>query len=239
MSTLNEQQAKTKLELLAARIAELDQAYHGDDAPLISDAEYDALRRENEVLETAYPHLVLGDGPSVTVGARVKSGFAKIKHARPMLSLGNAFNGEDVSDFVEGVQKFLSLPEGKPLELVAEPKIDGLSASLRYEYGVFVQGATRGDGVEGEDITANLRTIDDIPHKLQGEYPDVLEVRGEVYMSKSDFFAMNAELEAAEIYIPILPDANGNAPPEPYKLSPVPSDPVVLVKFAYKVPPDP
>ncbi|MGB0844911.1 MAG: NAD-dependent DNA ligase LigA, partial [Alphaproteobacteria bacterium] len=169
---------------------------HGDDAPLVSDAEYDALRRENEALEALFPNLTLSDGPSTTVGAPVKSGFAKVKHARPMLSLGNAFNSEDVSDFVEGVQKFLSLPDDELLELVAEPKIDGLSASLRYENGVFVQGATRGDGVEGEDITANLRTIDDIPHKLQGTFPDVLEVRGEVYMSKTDFFAMNAELEA-------------------------------------------
>ena len=193
---LTEKQAKAELTRLALEIERHDRLYHQQDAPEISDAEYDALRQRNEAIEERFPALKRGDSPSDQVGAPVASGFSKVTHARPMLSLSNAFNEEDVRDFIDSVRKFLGLAADDPIEIVAEPKIDGLSASLRYENGALVLGATRGDGAVGENITANLKTIDEIPDRLTGNAPEILEVRGEVYMSREDFFALNKRQEA-------------------------------------------
>jgi DNA ligase (NAD+) len=184
---LTEREAACELERLATEIAAHDRRYHGEDAPTISDAAYDALRLRNAAIEARFPELVRPDSPSHRVGAKASEKFAKVLHARPMLSLDNAFADEDVSDFVARIRRFLGLSDDASLPFVCEPKIDGLSASLRYENGVFVQGATRGDGSEGEDITANLRTLKDIPLRLSGTPPAVLEVRGEVYMTHADF----------------------------------------------------
>ncbi|HEY1708824.1 MAG TPA: NAD-dependent DNA ligase LigA [Rhizomicrobium sp.] len=192
---LTSAEAKKELEQLAAGIAEADRLYHGEDAPAISDAEYDALRRRNAEIEARFPQLVRPDSPSHRVGARASEKFAKVIHAKPMLSLDNAFTDEDVADFAVRVRRFLGLKETDDLAMTAEPKIDGLSASLRYENGIFVQGATRGDGTEGEDITANLRTIKDIPLRFKGKAPKVMEVRGEVYMGHKEFAALNKRQE--------------------------------------------
>ncbi len=192
---LTSAEAARELDRLAAEIAEHDRRYHGDDAPTISDADYDALRRRNTEIEEKFPKLVRPDSPSHRVGARASEKFAKVVHARPMLSLDNAFTDEDVHDFAVRVRRFLGLKEDDDLAMTAEPKIDGLSASLRYEDGVFVQGATRGDGSEGEDITPNLRTIKDIPLRLNGTAPKLIEVRGEVYMSHKGFAALNKRQE--------------------------------------------
>jgi len=192
-------QAGSELERLAAAIARHDALYHQQDAPEISDAAYDALVRRNAAIEARFPELVRADSPSMRVGAAPAAGFAKVRHARPMLSLGNAFDEEDVREFFAGIRRFLKelSDESIPLEVVAEPKIDGLSISLRYENGRFVQGATRGDGSEGEDVTRNLRTLDDVPDRLQGAAPAVVEVRGEVYMARADFLALNERQQAA------------------------------------------
>lgn len=200
VDTLRPEDAAVELEFLAAEIAEHDRRYYQEDAPLISDAEYDALRQRNDALEARFPKLIQADSPSKRVGAAAAEGFQKVRHARPMLSLGNAFTDDDVADFIDRVRRFLNLPEDEAVEVTAEPKIDGLSVSCRYEKGEFVQGATRGDGTEGENITRNLMTLpdDQLPKRIIGPgVPDVLEVRGEVYMSKADFQALNARQEKA------------------------------------------
>jgi DNA ligase (NAD+) len=192
---LTAREAAKELEYLAGKIAEHDRAYYKDDAPKVSDAAYDTLRKRNAAVEARFPKLVRPDSPSQRVGTKPSAKFAKVVHAVPMLSLDNAFDDEDVADFVARVRRFLGLKDDQELAFVAEPKIDGLSATLRYEDGVFVQGATRGDGAEGEDITANLRTIKDIPLRLHGKAPKVMEVRGEVYMTHANFAALNKRQE--------------------------------------------
>lgn len=182
-------------EKLAAEVARHDVLYHQQDNPEISDAEYDALRRQLVALEEKYPELASPDSPSQKVGAPALETFAKVRHSKPMLSLGNAFEERDVADWLERIRSFLGLVEGSAVEVVTELKIDGLSFSARYENGRFVQGVTRGDGEVGENVTANLATV--LPLQLSGDYPEVLEVRGEVYMTHADFAALNASREAA------------------------------------------
>jgi DNA ligase (NAD+) len=196
VTSLTEAAATAELARLASEIAEHDRRYHGEDTPLISDADYDALRRRNAEIEAAFPHLVREDSPSRSVGFAVSEKFTKIAHKVPMLSLDNAFSDEDATDFVARIRRFLSLDPLRPLALTAEPKIDGLSLSLRYENGKLVSAATRGDGAVGENMTVNARTISDIPKTLTGRFPDILEVRGEVYMRHADFAALNARLRA-------------------------------------------
>ncbi|WP_407943210.1 NAD-dependent DNA ligase LigA [Methylobacterium oxalidis] len=192
------EEAKARHEALSAEIAEADEAYHGADAPIMTDAEYDALRRRLEAIEARFPDLAGTGAASASVGAKPSEKFAKVRHAVPMLSLGNAFADEEVEEFVARVRRFLNWPEGEPLGFTAEPKIDGLSLSLRYEGGRLVTAATRGDGEVGENVTANARTVQDIPETLRGgNVPEVCEVRGEVYLSHADFAAINARQEAA------------------------------------------
>ena len=194
---LTREQAELELERLAAEISGHDQRYYQDDAPTVSDAEYDRLRLRNAAIETRFPDLVRDDSPSGRVGAAPAEKFDKVTHAVSMLSLGNAFNDDDVREFCDRIRRFLGLEADEKVDVTAEPKIDGLSASLRYESGRLVLGATRGDGQVGENVTANLRTVVDIPETLAGEgWPDVVEVRGEVYMSHADFAALNARQEA-------------------------------------------
>jgi len=191
---LTSTEADAELAALAREIKEHDERYYQKDAPTVTDGEYDALRQRNEQIETRFPLSVRPDSPTHRVGAAPASGFQKIKHAKPMLSLGNVFDEAELQDFINGIRRFLKELSDNPdipLELVAEPKIDGLSISLRYEHGKLVQAATRGDGVEGEDVTANAAHVTDIPQHLPEGVPDVLEVRGEVYMSKKDFWALN------------------------------------------------
>jgi DNA ligase (NAD+) len=201
---LTEEEAKGELARLAAAIAHHDQLYYAKDAPEVSDAEYDELRRRNTAIEARFPELIRADSPSRRVGAAPAAGFAKVTHRVPMLSLENAFAEEDVRDFFATVRNFFRRPEDlarvaeDAIEVMAEPKIDGLSAALRYEGGRLVLGATRGDGVTGEDVTANIRTLKTIPERLAGAgWPEVIEIRGEVYMERAGFFAVNAEREAA------------------------------------------
>jgi DNA ligase (NAD+) len=188
-------QARRELARLAMEIAHHDALYHQQDAPEISDAEYDALRQRNDAIEARFPDLIRKDSPSRRVGAPAVGGFAKVRHARPMLSLSNVFSEEEARDFIARVRRFLGLGEDDPIEIVAEPKIDGLSASLRYEHRTFQRGATRGDGTVGEDITANLRTIEALPDRLPKSAPDILDIRGEVFMTRNDFFALNKRQE--------------------------------------------
>jgi len=192
---LTSAEAEKELDRLAQEIAAHDSRYYREDAPSISDADYDALRRRNAQIETRFPLLVRPDSPSHRVGARPAEKFGKVVHRVPMLSLDNAFDDADVGEWLARMRRFLGMKEDVEIIVTAEPKIDGLSASLRYENGVFVQGATRGDGAEGEDITANLRTIADIPLRLKGKPPKLLEVRGEVYMTHKGFEALNKRQE--------------------------------------------
>ena len=190
---LSEEDAAAELERLAREIAHHDVLYYREDAPEISDADYDALRRRNEAIEARFPHLIRADSPSARVGAAPSEAFAKVAHRVPMLSLGNIFDEQGLSDFLSRVRRFLNLGESEKLAFTAEPKIDGLSITLRYEKGRLVQGATRGDGYQGENVTANVRTIADIPQRIAGKgFPDPFEIRGEIYMSRSAFQRMNA-----------------------------------------------
>ncbi len=195
---LTPDEAAAELARLAALIAEADAAYYQEDAPVLTDAEYDAARQRNLAIEARFPALKREDSPSDRVGAAAHDGFAKATHAAPMLSLDNAFSDEDVTEFAGRIRRFLGLDESESLELTAEPKIDGLSLSLTYEKGKLKRAATRGNGLVGEDVTANALTLDDIPTKLAGKgWPDFMEIRGEVYMSHADFAALNAREDEA------------------------------------------
>ncbi len=190
---LSEKQAAQELDRLAQEMAGHDKRYHQDDAPTITDAEYDALKAATTAIETRFPDLIREDSPSKRVGALPAAGFDKVRHSVPMLSLGNVFSDEEVEDFFARFRRFLSLDDDQPVEIIAEPKIDGLSFTARYENGRLAVAATRGDGQEGEDITANLKTVRDLPDMLMGDVPKVLEVRGEVFMTKNDFLALNTD----------------------------------------------
>jgi DNA ligase (NAD+) len=198
IDVLTEDEAAAELKRLAKEIAAHDVRYYQDDAPTISDGEYDALRRRNNEIEARFPELIRPDSPTRRVGTQPARGFAKVRHAVPMLSLDNAFDDDDVRDFAERIRRFLKLGVEVPIAFAAEPKIDGLSLSLRYEGGRLVSAATRGDGSVGEDVTANVRTLKDVPGELRGrKIPDVCEVRGEVYMTKSAFLDLNRRQAAA------------------------------------------
>ena len=184
-------EARIEHARLTEELSKHDQRYYQEDAPIISDAQYDALRRRYEALEKLFPELVTDQSLTQKVGSKPSEKFAKIKHSIPMLSLGNVFTDDDVSDFVARVRRFLGQAESQQICFTAEPKIDGLSCSLRYERGMFISAATRGDGFEGEDVTANIKTLKEIPLHLTGAPPEVLEVRGEVYMTHEDFQALN------------------------------------------------
>ena len=193
IAALTEAEAKAELERLARTIAQHDRLYYAEDAPEISDAEYDALRQRNAAIEARFPKLTRPDSPSARVGAAPTAAFGKVRHAVPMLSLGNAFIDADVIDFIARVRRFLGLAADAAVEVTAEPKIDGLSLSLTYQRGRLVQGATRGDGSEGENVTPNVMTVRDIPHRLAGKgVPELIEVRGEIYLAHADFEELNA-----------------------------------------------
>src|SRR5258708_18967515 len=199
VAKLTRAQAKVEHMRLALEIEGHNERYYQKDAPTVSDAAYDALRQRVEGVEEKFPDLVSTDSPTQKVGAAPARGFAKVQHAVPMLSLGNAFSDEDVTEFVERIRRFLKLDADEIPALVAEPKIDGLSLSLRYEKGELVRAATRGDGFTGEDVTANVRTIKDIPHALKGRnVPAACEMRGEVYMLKKDFLELNKKQAEAD-----------------------------------------
>ncbi|MFO1075389.1 MAG: NAD-dependent DNA ligase LigA [Geminicoccaceae bacterium] len=211
VARLGEEEAAAELAWLAAELERHDRLYYQQDAPELSDAEYDTLRRRNSEVEAAFPELIRADSPSQRVGAAPVEAFAKVAHRLPMLSLDNAMAGEEVAEFVQRVRRFLNLPVDAELGFVAEPKIDGLSCSLRYEKGLLVTAATRGDGTVGEDVTANVRTIRDVPQRLHSaEPPPVLEVRGEVYMERGDFLALN-ERRAARDEPPFMNPRNAAA----------------------------
>ncbi len=196
-AALTKAEAAAELQYLSEQIAGHDRLYYQDDAPAISDAEYDALRARNDALEAQYPGLVRPDSPSQRIGAPAGEGFGKIRHTVPMLSLGNAFEDQDVVDFVARVRRFLNLKSSQALDMTSEPKIDGLSISLHYQHGRLAQAATRGDGTEGENVTANVRTIADIPKRLSGSrVPATIEVRGEIYLGHADFRRLNEDQAA-------------------------------------------
>src|SRR3989454_4763329 len=197
VAKLTKAQAKVEHMRLALELEGHDKRYYQEDAPNVTDAEYDALRQRFNAIEKRFPEFVSSDSPSQKVGATPSGRFKKVRHAVPMLSLDNAFAEQDVLDFVGRIERFLKLSDDK-IDFSAEPKIDGLSMSLRYEGGELVTAATRGDGAEGEDVTANIRTLEDVPQKLKGRnVPDVCEVRGEVYMTKKAFLALNERQKAA------------------------------------------
>jgi DNA ligase (NAD+) len=200
VAKLTKTQAKVELMRLALELEGHDKRYYQDDAPSVTDAEYDTLRKRFNAIEARFPEFVTSSSPSQKVGAAPSGRFAKVRHAVPMLSLDNAFAEEDVIDFVGRIRRFLKLDDGEKIDFSAEPKIDGLSMSLRYRDGELVTAATRGDGAEGEDVTANIRTLEDVPHKLKGRnVPEICEVRGEVYMTKKAFLALNRkQVEAGE-----------------------------------------
>ena len=204
VESLTEEEARAELEFLAEEIKRHDRLYYTEAAPEVSDGEYDALRRRNSEIEARFPELIRADSPTRRVGATPAAGFAKVTHSRPMLSLENAFEEQDVRDFFAGIRNFFrrtateALVAEDRVEIMAEPKIDGLSIALTYRDGRLVLGATRGDGTTGENVTTNLRTLDTVPKSLAGEsWPEVIEVRGEVYLERAGFFALNAEREAA------------------------------------------
>jgi DNA ligase (NAD+) len=207
---LSEEDAAGELAWLAFELARHDRLYYREDAPELSDAAYDALRRRNGEVEQRFPELIRSDSPSLRVGSAPAEAFGKVRHAVPMLSLDNAMTDEEVREFVARVRRFLNLPADEPLIFVAEPKIDGLSCSLRYEDGYLVRGATRGDGMVGEDVTANVRTIRDIPQRLDGAGQPALDVRGEVYMERQDFLALN-ERRVAQGEPPFMNPRNAGA----------------------------
>src|SRR5689334_19130884 len=201
---LTEKEALAELTSLAEEIKRHDRLYYTDAAPEISDADYDALRRRNTEIEARFPELIRSDSPTKRVGAAPAAGFAKVTHSRPMLSLENAFEEQDVRDFFAGVRNFFrrtateALVAEDKIELMAEPKIDGLSIALTYRNGRLMLGATRGDGTTGENVTANLRTLDTVPEMLAGKrWPEAVEIRGEVYLERTGFFALNEERAAA------------------------------------------
>src|SRR6202041_108822 len=197
IADLTKAQAKVEHMRLALELGAHDRRYYQDDAPSVTDAEYDALRQRFNAIEKRFPELVTAQSPSQKVGAAPSGRFRKVRHAVPMLSLDNAFAEADVLDFAARIERFLKLPDDS-IDFSAEPKIDGLSMSLRYEGGELVTAATRGDGAVGEDVTANIRTLEDVPKKLQGRnVPDICEVRGEVYMTKQAFLALNERQKAA------------------------------------------
>lgn len=191
---ISREEAASELKRIADEMAKADIAYYQNDDPYLTDAQYDALKKRNEQLEARFPDLKLADGPSVRIGAKVRSEFGKVTHKFPMLSLADIFSVEEVTEFVESINRFLGTSDD--ISFSAEPKIDGLSFSARYENGRFVRGATRGDGTTGEDITENIKTIADLPLRLPDGVPEILEVRGEVYMSKQDFFELNRKYES-------------------------------------------
>ncbi len=195
VAALDEAEAAAELARLAAEIAHHDELYYRKDEPEISDADYDALRARNDEIEARFPHLVRDDSPSLRVGAAPVEAFGKVPHRVPMLSLGNVFDEEGLRDFLDRIRRFLGLDTIEGLAFTAEPKIDGLSITLRYESGRLVQGATRGDGYEGENVTANVRTIADIPKgdQIAQGFPDPFELRGEIYMSRAAFQRLNEE----------------------------------------------
>jgi DNA ligase (NAD+) len=195
---LSEADAATELATLAREIAHHDRLYYQQDAPEITDADYDALRRRNAAIEARFPHLIRPDSPSNRIGGAPESGFAKVRHRVSMLSLDNAMSADEFAEFCARARRFVGLAADAPLAFVGEPKIDGLSINLTYEHGRFVRGATRGDGTEGEDVTANLRTMKSVPDKLKGRAPALIEIRGEVFMSKADFLALNEAQAKAE-----------------------------------------
>src|SRR6202790_5381214 len=197
VDTLTKAEAKVEHKRLTLEIERHDKAYYQEDAPKISDADYDGLRKRFNAIEARFPELVTSESPSQKIGAAPSGKFKKVRHAVPMLSLDNAFADEDVVDFVGRIRRFLRLADDDGIDFSAEPKIDGLSMSLRYEGGELVTAATRGDGAEGEDVTANIRTLKDVPQKLKGRnVPEVCEVRGEVYMTKKGFLALNERQKA-------------------------------------------
>jgi DNA ligase (NAD+) len=206
IDALTAKQARAEHARLGGEIAAHDKRYYQQDAPTVSDAEYDALRRRYEAIEARFPDLRTVESLSMRVGAAPTGRFAKIRHAVPMLSLANAFSEEDVADFVDRIRRFLRLGDDEPLVFTAEPKIDGLSMSLRYENGALVTGATRGDGVEGEDVTANVKTLKEVPQQLKGkDAPKICDVRGEVYMTKAAFFDLNKKQAEAGLPLYVNP----------------------------------